>query len=167
MFLSPLLALLLLATPGEGPEELAWVARVLAPDSPATPPQKLEALKLCEQAYAETESGLVTSLLFRAASTAYEGNPELRRAAVNALGAVLAKSRNTMYARRLARLADFQVEPDASVRIAVLRALPRLDNSIAHARVFDALKPTVEPDAQVREAGRQVVADNPGIAASL
>ena len=167
MVLPPVLALLLLTTAGEDPEQLAWVAQVLAPESPATTAQKFQALKLCEETYAETESGLVTSLLFRAASTTYEGSPELRRAAVNALGAVLATSRNTMYARRLARLADAQVEPEAIVRIAVLRALPRMDNSIAHARVFDSLKPTLEPDPQVREAARQIIAGNPNLAASL
>lgn len=167
MILSLALALLLLALPVDDSEQLTWVAQVLAHESTATHAQKIRALKICEEAYAEVESGLVTSLLFRAASTACESNPALRCAAAKALGAVLAKSRNTMYARRLARLADIQIEPEPSVRIAVLRALPRMDNSIAHARVFDSLKPTVEPDPQVRESARQIIAANPNLASSL
>lgn len=161
------LALLIFATPGRGEDPTTWISQVLAQDSPATRAEKLEALRLCGTSYRESESGLITSLLFRAASVLFEGNAEIRTAAVKALESVLAHSSNTMYARRLARLADETVEPNPSVRIAVLSALAAMDNSLAHARVFESMKTTSEPEASVREAARQVFAKNPRLAASM
>lgn len=161
------LALLLLAIPGRGQEAIAWVSQVLAPDSEATVAEKRKALQHCEGAYRESDSGLVTSLLFRAASVLFEGSAEVRVAAVKALEAVLSHSSNTMYARRLARLADASVEPEPAVRIAVLSALAAMDNSLAHARVFESMKTTAEPEVAVRDAARQVFAKNPRLAASM
>ncbi len=81
MLRTVLLSFAITANPVFAQDGLAELAEILAPGSGVSLAKKLQAIETCGSVYAESEGGLVTSLLFRCASLSFEPRPAVRCAA--------------------------------------------------------------------------------------